>query len=121
MPENHAKISRFGPNSKRGRGFQPIFFGLMNLHGRFRSGDYALLMDGTSPQLATAQLAQKPSISGFLASVRCRKGTLASIPKFLKTRVAKLNARVFTDAKYRFGARGSYVYRNAKGGRTRFQ
>jgi hypothetical protein len=38
---------------------------------RFRSGDHALLIDGTSPDLATAQLAQKPLIDGFLASIRC--------------------------------------------------
>lgn len=67
--------SRFGPNSRRGHGFRPIFLGLMNLYGslRFRSGDYGLLMDGTSPQLATAQLGQKPFMDGFLASVRCQK------------------------------------------------
>lgn len=65
--------SRFGSDSRRGHGFRPIFLGLANLQGslRFRSGDHALLIDGTSPILATAQLAQKPLIDGFLASVRC--------------------------------------------------
>lgn len=65
--------SRFGADSRRGHGFRPIFLGLANLRGslRFRSGDHALLIDGTSPNLATAQLAQKPWIDGFLASVRC--------------------------------------------------
>lgn len=49
--------SRFGSNRRRGHGFRPIFVGLANLAGslRFRSGDHALLIDGTSPDLATAQ------------------------------------------------------------------
>lgn len=66
--------SRFGSNSNRGYGFRPIFIGLLNLRGalRFRSGDHALTMDGTSPNLATAQLAQKPLIKGFFASITCR-------------------------------------------------
>lgn len=65
--------SRFGSDSRRGHGFRPIFIGLANLQGslRFRSGDHALLIDGTSPDLATAQLAQKPVIDGFFASIRC--------------------------------------------------
>lgn len=65
-------ISRFGEDKGRGHGFRPIFLGLVNLWGslRFRSGDHALTMDGTSPDLTTAQLAQKPTIDGFFASVR---------------------------------------------------
>lgn len=65
--------SRFGSDGRRGHGFRPIFLGLANLQGslRFRSGDHALVIDGTSPDLATAQLAQKPLIDGFLASIRC--------------------------------------------------
>jgi hypothetical protein len=65
--------SRFENDGGRGHGFRPIFLGLVNLYGslRFRSGDYALLMDGTSPGPATAQVAQKPSIDGFFASIRC--------------------------------------------------
>jgi hypothetical protein len=65
--------SRFDERG-RGNGFRPIFIGLVNLRGslRFRSGDHALLMDGASPKLATAQLAQKPAIDGFLASICCR-------------------------------------------------
>jgi hypothetical protein len=64
--------SRFGSNSRRGHGFRPIFLGLIDLHGslRFRSGDHALTMDGTSPSLTTARLAQKPTMDGFFASVR---------------------------------------------------
>lgn len=66
--------SRFGANSQRGYGFRPIFIGLTNLRGvlRFRSGDHALAIDGTSPNLAMAQLAQKPAIDGFFASIRCQ-------------------------------------------------
>lgn len=66
-------VSRHGPNSRHGHGFRPIFTGLMNLYGelRFRSGDHALTMDGTSPALATARIAQKAPIDGFFASVRC--------------------------------------------------
>jgi hypothetical protein len=65
--------SRFGVNSRRGHGFRPIFIGLSNLNGalRFRSGDHALIMDGNTPTLATAQLQQKPFIDGFFASIRC--------------------------------------------------
>jgi hypothetical protein len=65
--------SRFESDARRGYGFRPIFLGLVNLYGslRFRSGDYGLLMDGTSPGPATAQIAQKPRIDGFLVSVRC--------------------------------------------------
>ncbi|HEY6270449.1 MAG TPA: hypothetical protein VIX19_00470 [Terriglobales bacterium] len=63
--------SRFGDDKRRGHGFRPIFLGLMDLRGalRFRSGDHALTMDGTSPSLATAELAQKTTIDGFLASI----------------------------------------------------
>ena len=66
--------SRFGADSRRGYGFRSIFVGLANLRGflRFRSGDHALIIDGTSPQLAMAQLAQKPPIDGFFASIRCQ-------------------------------------------------
>jgi len=57
----------------RGHGFRPIFQGLANLHGylRFRTGDGAIVMDGTAPTLATAQVSQKPHLNGFFASVRC--------------------------------------------------
>jgi anti-sigma regulatory factor (Ser/Thr protein kinase) len=64
----------------RGHGFRPIFQGLTELEGylRFRTGDGAIVMDGTSPTLATAQLFQKPSLNGFLASVRCENKPLVS-------------------------------------------
>ena len=66
-------VSRYGPSSNRGYGFRPIFTGLMNLHGqlRFRSGDHAVTMDGTSPALATSRISQKAPLDGFFASVRC--------------------------------------------------
>ena len=66
-------VSRHGPNSNHGHGFRPIFTGLVNLHGelRFRSGDHAVTMDGTTPEPATARIAQKVPIDGFFASVRC--------------------------------------------------
>jgi hypothetical protein len=67
-------VSRFGENSRRGHGFRQMFLGLLDLYRslRFRAGDYALFMDGTSPDLTTAQLAQKPPMDGFFMSVRCR-------------------------------------------------
>ena len=66
-------VSRHGPASNRGHGFRPIFTGLVNLYGelRFRSGDHAIMMDGTSPELATARISQKAPIDGFFVSVRC--------------------------------------------------
>ena len=66
-------VSRHGPTNNHGYGFRPIFTGLVNLHGelRFRSGDHAVMMDGTTPELATAQITQKAPIDGFFASVTC--------------------------------------------------
>lgn len=65
--------SRFGDGIGRGMGFRPLFIGLANLRGsvRFRSGDHALTIDGDHPTLVMARLAQKPSLRGFLASIRC--------------------------------------------------
>jgi anti-sigma regulatory factor (Ser/Thr protein kinase) len=67
-------ISRYGPQSGRGLGFRPLFRGLSNLNGslRFRSGDYALTIDGTNPVNIPAKLWQKPILKGFFASVICR-------------------------------------------------
>lgn len=66
-------ISRHGLRSNHGHGFRPIFTGLVNLRGelRFRSGDHALTMDGTSPTLAKSRITQKAPIDGFFACVRC--------------------------------------------------
>jgi hypothetical protein len=69
-------VSRFGGDGGRGHGFRPIFLGLTNLRGslRFRSGDHALVIDGVNPDLTTARLAQKASITGFFVSVACQPG-----------------------------------------------
>ena len=73
-------------DARRGHGFRPIFIGLTNLQGylRFRSGDHALVMDGTGPTLATAHISQKPLLQGFFASVRChnRSGSDAFVEEF---------------------------------------
>jgi hypothetical protein len=66
--------SRFGPGSGHGFGFRQLFVSLANLNGRlrFRSGDHALLIDGTSPALASARLVQLAAdYSGFLVSAVC--------------------------------------------------
>lgn len=66
-------VSRYGANSSHGYGFHQLFIGLANLSGslRFRSGDHALVIDGSTPSLMTARTAQKPYLSGFLISVAC--------------------------------------------------
>ena len=66
-------VSRHGSGTGRGRGFRPLFIGIANLNGslRFRSGDHALIIDGRNPSLMAARLAQKPTIGGFFASVKC--------------------------------------------------
>ena len=66
-------VSRHGADSNHGHGFRPIFTGLMSLNGelRFRSGDHAITMDGTSPTLATSRITQKAPIDGFFSSMRC--------------------------------------------------
>lgn len=65
--------SRFGRAANRGMGFKSLFLGLASLNAnlRFRSGDHALTIGGPSPNLKTAQLAQKPPYQGFLVSVYC--------------------------------------------------
>ena len=67
-------ISRHGRNSGRGLGYQPLFTGLANLRGslRFRSGNYALTIDGENPASLPVKLAQKVRLNGFLISVACR-------------------------------------------------
>jgi len=70
-------VSRFGVGVGRGLGFRPLFTGLVNLRGylRFRSGDHALIMDGTSPSLTRARISQKPSLNGLFVSVCCRRSS----------------------------------------------
>jgi anti-sigma regulatory factor (Ser/Thr protein kinase) len=73
-------VSRHGANIGRGRGFRPLFIGLANLNGslRFRSGDHALVIDGSNASLMTARTAQKPYLNGFLISVACDN---ANVPR----------------------------------------
>lgn len=67
-------VSRHGRDSGRGLGYRPLFTGLANLRGvlRFRSGDYALTIEGENPGAIPAKLGQKTSLQGFFASVTCR-------------------------------------------------
>lgn len=67
-------ISRFKRGSGHGNGFRPIFERLADMTGelRFRSGDYALSLDGRFGNRIGRQLAQKPRIAGFFAAVTCR-------------------------------------------------
>jgi anti-sigma regulatory factor (Ser/Thr protein kinase) len=66
--------SRFGRESTRGYGFHSVFRSLLGLGGalRFRSGDQRLEIEGVSPVLGTATLAQTAFYQGFLVSVLCR-------------------------------------------------
>ncbi|WPZ03952.1 hypothetical protein T8S45_14175 [Blastomonas marina] len=67
-------VSRFGQDSSHGFGFRPIFEKLANMTGylRFRSGDYALTLDGRFGDKVSLQLAQKPRLPGFFVNVVCR-------------------------------------------------
>jgi hypothetical protein len=67
-------VSRHGRQSGRGLGYRPLFTGLANLRGalRFRSGDYALTIEGENPGILPSKLGQKPRLQGFFASVTCR-------------------------------------------------
>ena len=66
--------SRLGRGTGRGFGFRQMFLGIAELYGnlRFRSGDYALLIEGLSPTLAKSTLAQKAHSKGFFVSVACK-------------------------------------------------
>jgi hypothetical protein len=67
-------VSRHGRDPNHGNGFRDLFRGLHSLNAdlRFRSGDHALTISGVGPELRQAQLAQKSTFRGFLASVHCR-------------------------------------------------
>jgi len=73
-------VSRHGPGQGHGNGFRPIFERLANMTGqlRFRSGDYALSLDGQFGDRIARQLSQKPRLSGFFASVVCRMPATAA-------------------------------------------
>lgn len=68
--------SRHGFDHGRGYGFRPLFTGLSNRQAslRFRSGNGALTIDGTTPALVTAQVGRKAPIGGFFISVTCPMG-----------------------------------------------
>lgn len=67
-------VSRFGSDTLHGNGFRPIFERLADMSGhlRFRSGNYALSLDGRFGDKIKLQLAQKPDVQGFVAAVVCR-------------------------------------------------
>jgi hypothetical protein len=66
-------VSRFARDAGHGNGFRPIFEKLADMTGqlRFRSGDYALTLDGRFGDRIARQVSQKPRIKGFLAAVSC--------------------------------------------------
>ena len=68
-----AGVSRFAPESGHGNGFRPIFEKLADMSGhlRFRSGGYALTLDGRFGDRIARQIAQKPKLRGLLAAVTC--------------------------------------------------
>lgn len=65
--------TRYGPGSKHGYGFRPIFLGLAGYRGylRWRSGDHALVIDARDPNASSGDLMQKPMMEGLTLSVRC--------------------------------------------------
>ena len=65
--------SRHGRGIGRGFGFRQMFLGIAEMYGqlRFRSGDYALSIEGLSPVLAKSTLSQKAHSAGFFVSVTC--------------------------------------------------
>jgi len=70
-------VSRFTSEPGHGNGFRPLFEKLANMTGhlRFRSGDYALTLDGRFGDRVARQIVQKPRVHGMFAAVSC----LASI------------------------------------------
>ena len=73
-------VSRFERGIGHGNGFRPIFEKLADVTGelRFRSGEYALSLDGRFGDRIGRQLAQKPRLSGFLAAITCRAPAASS-------------------------------------------
>jgi anti-sigma regulatory factor (Ser/Thr protein kinase) len=65
--------TRYGPGSRHGYGFRPIFPGLAGYRGylRWRSGDHALVIDGRNPIESSGELLQKPMFDGLTLSLRC--------------------------------------------------
>lgn len=73
-------VSRFARGTGHGNGFRPIFERLADMTGhlRFRSGDYALTLDGRFGDRVALQLAQKPRLRGVFAAISCRAPRTAS-------------------------------------------
>lgn len=67
-------VSRFARGTGHGNGFRPIFERLADMTGhlRFRSGDFALTLDGRFGDRVARQLSQKPRLRGVIAAVSCR-------------------------------------------------
>jgi len=65
--------TRYGPQSMHGHGFPPLFKGLAGYHGylRWRSGDYALIIDARNPSASSGDLVQKPMFDGLTLSALC--------------------------------------------------
>jgi hypothetical protein len=65
--------SRYGPGSRHGYGFRPIFLGLAGYRGylRWRSGDHALVIDARNPNESSGDLLQKSMFDGLALSVHC--------------------------------------------------
>ncbi|MEP7246758.1 MAG: hypothetical protein ABI885_24190 [Gammaproteobacteria bacterium] len=61
-------------NPQHGSGFRELFVGLANLNGelRFRSGDHAYVIDGSSLDVISGSPHQQQDLRGFVASVVCR-------------------------------------------------
>ncbi|KPF67399.1 hypothetical protein IP69_13775 [Bosea sp. AAP35] len=74
-------VSRFAGDTGHGNGFRPIFEKLADMTGqlRFRSGDYALTLDGRFGDRIARQVSQKPKFTGLLAAVCC------SAPRYRRT------------------------------------
>lgn len=77
-----AGVSRFPRHTGHGNGFRPIFEKLADMTGqlRFRSGDYALTLDGRFGDRVARQVAQKPRLRGVFAAISCRVPAMGSRP-----------------------------------------
>jgi hypothetical protein len=80
LSEGHSRLRYIDPN--RGSGFRDLFIGLANLNGelRFRSGDHAFVIDGSSPSLMRGERRQQHDLQGFVASVICRLKPISTRP-----------------------------------------
>ena len=67
-------VSRHKNELGRGQGFDRMFTGLANLNAalRFRSGNAALTLDGTTVETMRPLIRQKPGMYGFLIAVEVR-------------------------------------------------